>query len=411
MAYEFEPLENIEIEKAWEIIKENVKPLPPETIETRKAVGRIVYKNIFSPEDMPQYNMSHAEGFAVRIDDITTIPARLYLQERGPLEPGKAVFVRTGDKVPENADTIVPVENVRIIDEGVIEILEKPRKMNEIIPRGVDYRRGEPIALSGEPLHPMQAKALLDHGFEEIMVYRKPRLIVIPNGDELVRGEKRESISAVVCSTLEFHGAECLVHPTLPDDEHLIRKAVLDSLEKYDGVVLLAGSSIGIKDFSWRVVKHIGFQAYFRGLKTQPGKVTSLAVRDGKPLILLPGFIQSTFVGLVFVAIPVVKRLMGSKDIRGHHPYCHAILENDLILGKKFQSFTRIRFVKLGINEGFIKARAYQAYSYTVSPIVNSDGFIMIPPGPLEVRKGDRFMVYQAPGLTRTRLCEGMISC
>jgi molybdopterin molybdotransferase len=127
MAYEFEPLENIEIEKAWEIIKENVKPLPPETIETRKAVGRIVYKNIFSPEDMPQYNMSHAEGFAVRIDDITTIPARLYLQERGPLEPGKAVFVRTGDKVPENADTIVPVENVRIIDEGVIEILEKTR--------------------------------------------------------------------------------------------------------------------------------------------------------------------------------------------------------------------------------------------------------------------------------------------
>ncbi len=404
MLYKYEPLRNIELEKAWDTIKLSFKPLEKTHVSIRDAYGYVAAEDILSPIDFPPKDISHVEGFAVRLSSLHTLPAKLKLRMSGErVEAGEAVFVRTGEPLPIGAEAVVPVEHVLVEDDHII-VKRRPAPYSEIIGRGSDYRRGEAIVARGERIRHYHIKTLLEAGFSEVPVYRRPRVTVMPTGDEYALGERIESLGPTVCSILSHLGYPCFLHSPLPDDPGEIADALRGALVKSDAVAMIGGSSIGIKDHSWRAAVSIEeSMPLFRGLRTQPGKVTSMLSISSKPVVLLPGFVQSNFVALSLALLPTLAVLEGASSIHAHRPCCKAVLDNSLRFNPRYLSYHRIRFVSLSWDDSGYRARVMEATSYMVSPISRAEGFLLIPPGKPSLMAGESVTVHVLPRIIEPR--------
>ena len=182
-----------------------------------------------------------------------------------------------------------------------------------------------------------------------------------------------------------------------------IADAVVDGLRVYDVVATIGGASIGQKDYSWRAVKSVGIDGpYFRGIKVVPGRVTSLAIVKRKPVVLLPGFIESAFTALVYVLLPLIRRLSGVPDIVAYRSIATAVVDEDLDLGtfgRKYKSFLKVRFVKLVRRDGLYTAEVIKTVSFMLSPLVKTSGYIEVPPGATGVCAGSSVTVYGVRGV------------
>ena len=370
-------------------------------VDVSDCTGRVLAEDITASYDIPERDISHVDGFAVRVQDIRDVPMKLKVSE-GVVREGTAVFVRTGEPVPEHADAVIPVEAVRVEENHVI-IYYRPSKGSEIIPRGVDFRAGEVVLRAGHELRPQDVKLLIDLGYDKVRVYRKPKVLVVPTGSEFVEGLRRESSSAFIKGVVSAYGADCHVSEVLPDDPAVIADAVVDGLRVYDVVATIGGASIGQKDYSWRAVKSVGIDGpYFRGIKVVPGRVTSLAIVKRKPVVLLPGFIESAFTALVYVLLPLIRRLSGVPDIVAYRSIATAVVDEDLDLGtfgRKYKSFLKVRFVKLVRRDGLYIAEVIKTVSFMLSPLVKTSGYIEVPPGATGVCAGSSVTVYGVKGV------------
>ncbi len=394
--YDYDLFKYVDLGTAHQLIVDSIHPLGTEVVNVRDCAGRILADDINASKDVPEHNISHVDGFAVRVEDIRDIPAKLRITYEA-VKNGTAVFVRTGEPVPDGANAVIPIEATRVEGKYVV-IFFKPSSGSEVIPRGVDFRAGELVLKKGHELRPQDAKLLIDLGYERVKVFRKPRILIIPTGSEFAEGLVRESSSAFIEGVVSAYNADCYVHEVLPDDPTVIANAVREGLSKYDAVATVGGASIGQKDYSWKAVKSIGIDGpYFRGIKAVPGRVTSLAVVRGKPVVLLPGFVESAFTALVYVLLPLIRRLSGASDFTAHKPIATAVVNEDVDLGaygRKYKSFLKVRFVNL-IREGEVPtAEIIKTVSFMLSPLVRASGFIEVPPGATGVRAGSKVTIY-----------------
>ena len=383
-------------------ITDNVAPIGDvEKVGLDKAYGRVVAVDVRVNEDVPPRELSHVDGFAVRVEDIGRVPARLRLSKGSSLGAGEAVPVRTGWPVPSGSNAVIPVESVRI-DGGFVKVFYKPPRMYEVIPKGIDFRRGEVVVSRGAELMAQDVMVIASLGYEAVDVVRRPVVTVIPTGTEYVEGGGREFTSYLVCSVLRAYGALCRREQPVPDDVGLIARAVDEALRASDAVATLGGASIGNTDFTWRAVTSLRPAKYFRGVKMQPGKVTSAAIVKGKPVVLLPGLPESAFAGLTYVLLPVVRRLLGlPMDPKIRLGY--GVIGRDSYVGGKYLPFMRTRFVK-GVgegDEGMPVVEVIESISYMVSPMLRSLGFIEIPPHAGLLRRGEVVALYGIRGFLR----------
>ncbi|MCD6084032.1 MAG: molybdopterin molybdotransferase MoeA [Desulfurococcales archaeon] len=399
--YEYDLFKYVDLRTVNKLILESTSPLEAEVVDVSDCTGRVLAEDITASYDIPERDISHVDGFAVRVQDIRDVPMKLKVGE-GVVREGTAVFVRTGEPVPEHADAVIPVEAVRVEENHVI-IYYRPSKGSEIIPRGVDFRAGEVVLRAGHELRPQDVKLLIDLGYDKVRVYRKPKVLVVPTGSEFVEGLRRESSSAFIKGVVSAYGADCHVSEVLPDDPAVIADAVVDGLRVYDVVATIGGASIGQKDYSWRAVKSVGIDGpYFRGIKVVPGRVTSLAIVKRKPVVLLPGFIESAFTALVYVLLPLIRRLSGVPDIVAYRSIATAVVDEDVDLGtfgRKYKSFLKVRFVKLVRRDGLYTAEVTKTVSFMLSPLVKTSGYIEVPPGATGVCAGSSVTVYGVKGV------------
>jgi molybdenum cofactor synthesis domain-containing protein len=294
-----------------------------EYVQLDHALRRVLAEAIVSDAAYPAAPRSAMDGFAVRSADT---PGQLAVAGEirighawsGGFTGRTAVRIPTGGVVPDGADAVVPIEDVRL-DGSTLEVSAPVPAGDCINPAGSDMCAGETLLEPGRRIGGAELGVLATLGIASVAVYRRPVIGVISSGDELVEitvqptpAQVRDSNRWAVAGTLEALGAVVRHLPTAPDDPARLEALLREAIATCDGVVLTGGSSVGERDFTPRIIAQLGAPGVIvHGLRVKPGKPTVLASIGGKPVIGLPGNPASALVILQAVAAPIVAWLTG----------------------------------------------------------------------------------------------------
>ncbi len=307
-----------------------------ETVSLASAINRVLASDVSAPIDVPGFDRSNVDGFALRAADTSgaseeepselSINAEVLSPGIAPdtdVQEGTATPIATGGTVPRGADAVVMIEHTEAVDD-TDESTTRLRVFRSAAPgqlitfAGTDIARGETILRRGQTLTSREIGVLAALGIDQIKVLQKPRVAVISTGNEIVApgdnlpvGSVYDSNAAILSAAISELGCEPVQLGTVRDDVDRLRDIMQRALA-CDAVVLSGGTSKGAGDLSYQVVSELsdpGIVAH--GVALKPGKPICLAVTDGKPVVVLPGFPTSAvFTFHEFVA-PVLREMAG----------------------------------------------------------------------------------------------------
>ena len=311
-----------------------LRPIGEETIPLADALGRVLSRDVVSNVDVPGFDRSRMDGFAVRSADTAGAsdesPCTLLLNSeiltpgvvpREDVAEGTATIVATGGMIPRGADAVVIVEYTEAREQAghaVIDICKTVAPGAFIAAAGSDIAQGETILRKGQMLTSREIGCLAAIGLSEAPVWRKPKVAIFSTGDELVApGEERrmgcvyDSNGAILAAAVEEAGGAPVRLGIARDAESEIA-AVLEKALQYDMVLLSGGTSKGAGDLAYRAVgklAHPGMVVH--GVALKPGKPLCLAVTAGKPVVILPGFPTSAIFTFHEFVAPVIRAFAG----------------------------------------------------------------------------------------------------
>jgi len=328
----------LSVDQARERILSHFQPVKTETLPLAGCSQRVLAEDTTATSDLPPFNNSSMDGFAVHAADVldagTDSPRSLRVVADIPagsqptitLAPGEAARIMTGAPIPEGADAVIPVEDTNFDnrDAGTpappeVQIFRSARSRANIRPRGMDLRAGEVVLNKGHVLKPQDLGLLAMLGFANVLVYRKPRIALFSSGDELLpveapleEGKIHDSNSYTLAALMEESGVEVIrlgVAKDYPDAvQALLQKAVELSVEL---ILSSAGVSVGAFDFVKQVIESNGRMDFWR-VNMRPGKPLAFGEYRGIPFIGLPGNPVSSFVGFEVFVRPTLQRLRGA---------------------------------------------------------------------------------------------------
>jgi putative molybdopterin biosynthesis protein len=321
-------------EDALERFEAALFPRHPPSEQRRLAdtLGCALVQDVLAPIDVPPFDRSNVDGFAVRSADLTsateTAPVRLILNEEviacgvapeRPVLPGTATPIATGGGVPRGADAIVMLEHTQPSGARAIDVGRAASPGQFVSYAGSDIARGEALLHAGTIIGSREIGMLAACGIAEVAVARRPRVAVISTGDELVQpGEPLrpaaiyDTNGAVVTAAITENGGEAVFLGAVPDDEGRLEAAMRKALAESDMLVLSGGTSKGAGDVSHRIIARLGQPGIIaHGVALKPGKPLCLAVCNGKPVVILPGFPTSAMFTFHDMIVPVLRRMAG----------------------------------------------------------------------------------------------------
>ncbi len=325
-------------EKAHRIWREALCPAPlgEEQVPLAEALGRVLAQNMISRVDVPFFDRSNVDGYAVRSEDTfgaeETEPGLLRLTDevihtsvvpKIELTEGMATPIATGGVIPRGADAVMMIEYTvpRNGDGegGSIEIHRSVAPGNAISFAGTDVARGETVLHRRTVLTSRETGVLAAIGYDQVPVFRRPRVGVLSTGDEIIPpgaemsiGKIFDSNATIISDAIREIGCEPVRLGIVPDDVETIRATLLKAIAECDMVMLSGGTSKGQGDLNYIVVEQLGEPGILvHGVALKPGKPLCLAMVGGTPLAILPGFPTSAvFTFHEFIA-PVLRLMAG----------------------------------------------------------------------------------------------------
>ena len=314
--------------EARALILENVSTLGSESVEILDALDRVITEDVFAPENMPSYDSSAMDGYAVRESDCRQLPAKLrligYIPAGGEattaVEPGCAVKIMTGAPIPANCDAIVPFEETVEVDGNVlIKAKVKPRQHMRFT--GEDVKRGEVVINSGTVIHPPEISMLATCNRVSVCVYRRPRVAILSTGDELLELGEALSAGKVINSNAYSLAASIKELGAIPVFLGIARDNRESHREK-----MTEGLRADATDYlRWRVDRRPGSGA--RGAigswgqgallegGVKPGGPMAFLLKDGKPVFCLPGNPVATMITFEEFVRPALLKMLGRKRV------------------------------------------------------------------------------------------------
>jgi len=312
-----------------------MRPVGQELVPIGEALGRVLAEDVASPIDVPAFDRSNVDGFAVRAADtfgaseaepkkLKRAPFDVVMGRisAGVLEPGAAIAIPTGGAVPRGADAIVMVEHT-IAHAGEVLVTKATTPGKWITYAGTDVAQGEVVLRAGEALTSRETGVLAAIGLAHVRVLARPRVAILSTGDEIVPpgeplppGAVYDSNARILADAVREAGGDPVLRGVVPDDEAALRAAVLSAIASSDVVLLSGGTSKGPGDLNARVLADVleppGIVAH--GVALKPGKPLCLAVSNGKPVVVLPGFPTSAIFTFHEFVAPVLRALAGRHE-------------------------------------------------------------------------------------------------
>jgi putative molybdopterin biosynthesis protein len=308
------------------------RAIPSETRTLADALGRALAQDVVAPIDVPPFDRSNVDGFAVRSADLAAAgeaaPVRVTLNDeviacgtvpRHPVLPGTATSLATGGPLPRGADAVVMIEHTEPAGHRAIEIRRAAAPGQFVSYAGSDIARGETLLRAGTVIGSREIGICAACGVAELVVARQPRVAVISTGDELVQpgrplgaAEIYDTNGAIVTAAVTENGGDAVFLGAVADDEDKLEAAMRDALASSDMLVLSGGTSKGAGDLSHRIIGRLGKPGIVaHGVALKPGKPLCLAVCDGKPVVILPGFPTSAMFTFHDMIVPLLRRMAG----------------------------------------------------------------------------------------------------
>jgi putative molybdopterin biosynthesis protein len=376
----------------------NLAPLEPESVSLFDSHQRVLAADVRAPIDVPAFDRSNVDGFAVRAEDTFGTsedrPVELKLNTeavapgRMPTQaviPGTAIAVATGAVVPRGATAVVMVEDTDVRD-GRLRLTRPATPGANITFAGTDIGRGETVLYRGTVLTSRETGVLAALGLADVPVVRRPRVAILSTGDEVQppgesprHGCVFDSNQTVLADAVRELGGEPLPLGIVPDNLERLRSAVAEAIQNSDMVLLSGGTSKGAGDLSYRVLWEFGPPGIVaHGVALKPGKPLCLAVVPGSgrpvPVAILPGFPTSAVFTFHEFLAPVLRMLSG----RPADPAAEVTATLPLRVNSERG---RTEFVLVGLiqaEEG-LRAIPMGKGSGSVTAFGRADGFITIP--------------------------------
>jgi molybdopterin molybdotransferase len=322
----------ISVDQALRIVIDNVSPLAIERVAIVEALGRTLAEEIRSSRDIPGFDNSAMDGYAVRAADVTgateSNPVRLRVLETvgagamptATVAPGTAVRTMTGAPVAAGADAIVPVERTRGEGES-IEFLAAAETGAFVRPRGEDLRQGESVMDPGRLLTASDLGMLASLNRSMVEVFRRPRVAIVATGDELVDIDQVPTGAQIVNSSgyalaggIREAGGEPVMLKVARDRPEEVRERLSEALA-FDAVLSTGGVSVGQFDHVKAVMDELGLRQLFHGVAQKPGRPLKFGTIGGRPVFGLPGNPVSTMVCFYLYVRPALLRMLGRGDL------------------------------------------------------------------------------------------------
>lgn len=316
-------------------ILKSVNVLAEESVPLAEAVGRVLTTDLRARADLPGFDNSAMDGYAIRAADCAlgisrplkvVAIARAGLRSRFRVARGSAVKIMTGAPLPPGTDAVVMKEFTVPAPDGTIRILRVPRRGDHIRPRGEDVRRGARLLRKGARLRPYEIALLAAQGVARVPVVRRPRVAILATGDELMSasgrlaaGKIRNSNGPASAAALSRWGARVVLSRVVRDDPAALRRAVRAALSRADLLLVTGGVSVGDFDHTQAVRRSIGAHIVFWKVAMKPGKPLLLGLYRGKPIFGLPGNPVAVMVCLEEFVRPALETLQGHAP--GHPSY------------------------------------------------------------------------------------------
>ncbi|ACO83559.1 gephyrin-like molybdotransferase Glp [Clostridium botulinum] len=401
----------VSIKEAKSLIEKNfnVKPIKEE-VELLSSMDRVIYEDIVSHINVPNFRRSTVDGYAVNSKDVAgaseSMPAMMNYRGEvfmGKIPevnidfPGDCVYVPTGGMIPEGSDSVIMVEYTERVHEDTVLINKATAYGEKVVEIGEDIAKEEVIIKKGERLRPYEIGVLSSLGITKVPVCRNPKVAIISTGDEIVDpnkepnlGEVRDINSYLLQASIIEDGGIPINYGIIRDDFNLLKNTVEKAIEDTDIVLISGGSSVGKKDVTIDVINSLGDTGVFvHGIAIKPGKPTIIGNVKDKIVFGLPGHPLSAAVVYKVIVKYYIDKIAGVKEkvfpivckfninyhsAKGREEYLPVTLnwqENEIIASPIFS--------KSGLISGFSKAY----------------GFIKIDKNLEGIKKDEKVFVYR----------------
>jgi molybdopterin molybdotransferase len=395
--------------------------LAAQSVSLGSALNRVLAQDIVSPEDLPEFNRSTMDGFAVRSADTfgATESRAAYLTVVGEsvmgtlpnmaISKGEAVRIATGGALPQGADAVVMLEYTHPVDAAGIEVAKPVAPLENVIQIGDDIRKSETVLSLGHQVRPQDMAALASLGITSVPVFEKPNIAIISTGNEIAPAESkpapgriRDSNSYNLEGLITEAGGIPVKKGIIPDDYALLRTVLEEAMRDCALVLITGGSSVGAADLTAKLIQDMG----------PPGVlVHGVAVRPGKPLIVglvknekslahvpvfgLPGHPVAVNICFELFVKPVLARLTGEiphPALDGIPPYrtVKARLARSIASGSGREDYVRVMLEK---REDGLWARPVFGASGLITTMVKAVGSVVVPINKIGIEAGEEIEV------------------
>jgi molybdopterin molybdotransferase len=396
-----------------------VPPLAVEKHPLSAALGRVLGRDIISSADLPAFDRSTMDGFAVRSADTfgatESLPALLTIagdipmgtMPFRPLGKGEAMRIATGGALPPAADAVVMFEQVQSVDSGSIEVVRAVAPQENVSFRGEDVQKGERVLTRGHVIRPQDMAALANMGVTAVPVFERPRVAIVSTGNELVPadgtpgpGQIRDSNSYNLEGLITLAGGAAKRMGIVRDDPARLRSALEEAMQDCRIVLFTGGSSVGTADFTAQVINELGSPGVLvHGVAIKPGKPLIAGIVSGPegpvPVFGLPGHPVAVANCFDLFVKPVLARFTGSVPDPGlvgipTQRTVRARLSRSIASAPGREDHVR---VTLEQREDGLWARPIFGGSGLISSLVKALGTVVVPVNAIGVETGEEVEV------------------
>ncbi|MFH1150324.1 MAG: gephyrin-like molybdotransferase Glp [Actinomycetota bacterium] len=406
-------LDLIHLSEAVDLLLAGLPPGPraTETVALGEVAGRVLASDVVAPRDLPGFDRSTMDGYAVRAADTfgagESLPAYMPVTGEVPMGsapgvsvgPGAAARISTGGFMPDGADAVVMVENTQAVGD-TIEVLRAVAPGENVLRRDEDVAAGSVLLRRGSTLGPAQLGVCAGLGMGRIEVYPVPVVGVISTGDEVVDwrsepgpGQVRDVNSPALAAAVERAGCTAKEYGIVADEKGKLLEASRRALRECDALLVSGGSSAGVRDLTVEVLGELGRPGVLaHGIYLKPGKPTLVAICDGKPVLGLPGNPASALAVFREIGLPLLRRLRGEEPGPGVNPYRRV----RAAMGRPVSSETgRTELVPVDLEEGEegLIAVPIMGRSSLIGTLARARGQVRIPEGSEGLERGEEVTV------------------
>lgn len=380
------------------------KNMQVEEVPLLDSLHRILASPVTSPHDVPEFNRSTVDGYAVRAEDTfgasDGVPAMLVkkgevhmgTEASVTVEPGECVYVPTGGMLPPGADGMVMVEYVEHLDETTLLVQQSVSPGANLLRKGEDLQKYEVIFHRGHRLRPQDIGLLAGMGFQKVSVYEPLKVAVISTGDELISPEEALSPGKIIdmntyslSAALQEDGFKVVGRSVVKDEMETLQQTLRDYMQKADIILISGGSSMGEYDITKKAIDSMGQPgAVVHGMSVKPGKPTIVGMAEGVLMIGLPGQPVSALVVYHLLMKPLLQKLTGHNIIR---PTVSGELTVNLPSAPGREHYVMVTLQKE--NDDW-KVSPQHGKSGMLSMMGRSQGMVKIPVNQEGLSKGDR---------------------